>query len=97
LPVYHLGIRRAKRPEITGMGIVTESGYLSAEPGRGFVSSWLLTTDHKRIGVLYLFSILSFFLVGVVFGLLMRLELISTGPTIMEARTYNAFFRYSPV
>ncbi|MCC6502035.1 MAG: cbb3-type cytochrome c oxidase subunit I [Deltaproteobacteria bacterium] len=67
-------------------------GYLASEPGKGFIASWLLTTDHKRIGILYLFSILSFFLVGVVFGLLMRLELISRGPTIMEAHTYNAFF-----
>ena len=71
---------------------IREGSYLSGEPGKGWLSSWLLTTDHKRIGILYLFSILSFFSVGVVFGFLMRLELISSGPTIMEAATYNSFF-----
>ncbi len=53
---------------------------------------WLLSTDHKRIGILYLVTILSFFLVGVTFGVLMRLELISPGKTIMDPQTYNSFF-----
>jgi cytochrome c oxidase subunit 1 len=53
---------------------------------------WLLSTDHKRIGILYLVTILSFFLVGVTFGFLMRLELISPGKTIMDPQTYNSFF-----
>ncbi|MEW6701280.1 MAG: cytochrome c oxidase subunit I, partial [Bacteroidota bacterium] len=37
------------------------------------ILSWLLTTDHKRIGLMYLVSILIFFLVGVLIGVLMRL------------------------
>ncbi|MBI5103320.1 MAG: cytochrome c oxidase subunit I [Nitrospirae bacterium] len=54
--------------------------------------SWIFSTDHKRIGVLYLFSLLVFFSIGAAFGLLMRLELIAPGKTIVEAATYNAFF-----
>jgi cytochrome c oxidase subunit 1 len=56
------------------------------------LAGWLLTTDHKRIGILYLIAITAFFLTGVTFGFLMRLELISPGRTIMDAQTYNSFF-----
>lgn len=68
------------------------AGYLGGGGGPNGLSSWIFSTDHKRIGILYLVSILSFFAVGVSLGFLMRLELISHGPTIMEAATYNAFF-----
>ncbi|RJQ20589.1 MAG: cytochrome c oxidase subunit I [Nitrospiraceae bacterium] len=56
------------------------------------VLSWILSTDHKRIGLLYLTSIFGFFFVAVIFGVLMRLELIAPGRTIMSAQTYNAVF-----
>jgi len=54
--------------------------------------SWIFSTDHKRIGLLYFYSIFSFFLVGVLLGLLIRLELFAPGETIMKARTYNQVF-----
>jgi len=54
--------------------------------------SWLLTTDHKRIGIMYLISILSFFMVGLTFAFLMRLEMLTPGQTIVDAQTYNSFF-----
>jgi len=44
---------------------------------RHSISSWLLTTDHKRIGLLYLFSIIIFFAIAAVAAALMRLELIT--------------------
>lgn len=56
------------------------------------ILSWLLTTDHKRIGLMYGVTILFFFLVGVVLGVFMRLELIAPGKTLMEAQTYNSLF-----
>lgn len=56
------------------------------------ILSWLLTKDHKRIGLMYGMAIISFFLVGIIIGLLMRLELISPGHTIMDAQTYNQYF-----
>jgi cytochrome c oxidase subunit 1 len=54
--------------------------------------SWLFTLDHKRIGLMYLYAILSFFLIGAVLGVLMRLELIAPGETIMKPKTYNQVF-----
>jgi cytochrome c oxidase subunit 1 len=56
------------------------------------VLSWIFSTDHKRIGLLYLASTLSLFLAGVVLGFLIRLELIAPGPTIMGSQTYNSVF-----
>lgn len=59
--------------------------------GQG-IGAWIFSTDHKRIGILYLCSIITFFIVAMGFGLLMRLELIAPGKTIMQAQTYNAMF-----
>ncbi len=56
--------------------------------------SWLTTIDHKRIGLMYLASVLSFFLVGGIFALLIRIELFTPGQTIIDAATYNKFFTY---
>lgn len=56
------------------------------------IRSWLLTTDHKKIGLMYFAAILFFFLVGAIIGLLMRLELIAPGKTIMDPQTYNTLF-----
>ncbi|MBU1679646.1 MAG: cytochrome c oxidase subunit I [Bacteroidetes bacterium] len=56
------------------------------------LTSWLFSTDHKRIGLMYLVTISVFFCVGAIFGILIRLELMSPGETIMKAETYNSFF-----
>jgi len=56
------------------------------------LAGWLLSTDHKRIALLYLYSQLFFFLAGVVMGILMKLELIAPGQQIMSPSTYNALF-----
>lgn len=62
------------------------------ETKRKGLLSWLLTTDHKRIAILYLVSMLSFFLVGMTIGVFMRLEQLTMGPTMMKPTTYNALF-----
>jgi len=54
--------------------------------------SWLTTVDHKRIGLMYMWSVLFFFLVGGIFALLIRLELLTPKQTIMDADTYNRVF-----
>ncbi|AAS96292.1 cytochrome c oxidase subunit I [Nitratidesulfovibrio vulgaris] len=59
---------------------------------KGGIASWLFSTDHKRIGIMYLCGIMGFFLVGLLLGFLVRLELIAPGPTIMDAQTYNTVF-----
>ncbi len=56
------------------------------------IFAWIFSTDHKRIGIMYLMSMLTFFLVAVTIGVLMRLELISPGETIVGAQTYNELF-----
>jgi cytochrome c oxidase subunit 1 len=58
---------------------------------RGLVA-WLTTTDHKRIGLLYLWSAMIFFLVAGVMSLLMRAELAQPGLQLLERETYNQLF-----
>jgi len=69
-----------------------EPSYLEYKGKHTGILGWILSTDHKRIGILYLISLSIFFMVGVTFGFLMRLELIAPGSTIMDAQTYNSFF-----
>jgi len=56
------------------------------------IFGWIFSTDHKRIGILYLVTIISFFLVGMAIGVLMRLEMLNPENTIVTAQTYNTFF-----
>ena len=63
--------------------------YINAEYG---VRSWLLTTDHKRIALLYLLSITFMFFVGGFFALLIRLELLTPAGDLVQADTYNKLF-----
>ncbi len=67
------------------------TGFWQESPRPGILG-WLLTTDHKRIGILYLCCIISMFIVAAVLGLAIRLELIAPGETIMGPQTYNATF-----
>lgn len=70
----------------------TQPSYLEYQGKyKGFLG-WIFSTDHKRIGLLYLYGIMTFFLVGALLGVLMRVELIAPGKTIMTAQTYNATF-----
>src|SRR5512144_725341 len=69
-----------------------EISFYHAERTYPGIFGWLFTTDHKRIGLLYLISTLSFFFVGVCLGLAMRLELIHSGTHFFGAQTYNALF-----
>lgn len=54
--------------------------------------SWLLTTDHKRIALLYLGSVTIFFFVGGVAAALIRYNLIVPEGMIASADTYNRLF-----
>src|SRR6201987_1301264 len=56
------------------------------------VRSWLLTTDHKRIGLLYLFAILVFFTIASIAAALMRIELLYPTGGLMTSETYNKLF-----
>jgi cytochrome c oxidase subunit 1 len=63
--------------------------YLEREYG---VRSWLLTLDHKRIGLLYLLGVTFFFLLGGLFAVLVRLELLTPAGDLFQSETYNKLF-----
>jgi cytochrome c oxidase subunit 1 len=63
--------------------------YLNAEYG---IRSWLLTTDHKRIALLYLASITLMFVLGGLFATAIRLELLTPAGDLVESENYNKLF-----
>src|SRR5262249_37021191 len=84
--------RAERRP--SAMSTVASAGrarpdYLSDGYG---LKSWLLTRDHKRIALLYLFSITFFFVLGGIFALLIRLELLTPAGDLVSSQTYNKLF-----
>src|SRR3954449_10794478 len=70
----------ALRPEV----VLKE---LRPEP-RGW-TAWLTTTDHKKIGILYLFATFLFFCLGGIEALIMRLQLAQPNGTLVTPETYN--------
>src|SRR5580698_7983700 len=81
------GVRTGDRPR-------PAVNYLNASKG---IMSWMGTVDHKRIGVMYLVGVLTAFLMGGCFALLIRLSLLTPkhklfGTVIMTAETYNRVF-----
>ena len=56
---------------------------------KGRVASWVTTVDHKRIGILYLWTTLGFFAVGGFLALLMRTQLLTPNEGFMTKNSYN--------
>src|SRR5688572_13460991 len=54
--------------------------------------SWLLTTDHKRIGILFLLTITFFFFIGGAFAVMIRLDLVTPSGDLVQSDTYNKLF-----
>src|SRR5512140_2591399 len=73
----------------TAVQVAAKENYLNTEFG---IKSWLLTTDHKRIGLLYLIGVTFMFFVGGFFALLVRLELLTPAGDLVQADTYNKLF-----
>ena len=71
-----------------------ELSYLEDSGKRTGILSWVLSTDHKRVAVLYMVSMFSFFGVGVLLGFIMRLHLLQPGKVLpfLTADMYNAMF-----
>lgn len=61
------------------------TNYLTAK------TTWLFTVDHKRLGIMYLATILLFFLAGGLFAMAIRYELLTAEPTF-TAKEYNTIF-----
>jgi cytochrome c oxidase subunit I len=66
-----------------------EPSYLSCGTS---VRSWLCTLDHKRIALLYLFTITFFFMIGAAAAALMRWELVTPAGDLVTSDTYNRLF-----
>src|SRR5260370_14329901 len=60
--------------------------YLNATYG---IRSWLLTTDHKRIALLYLGSVTFFFFIGGLFATMIRIHLLTPTGALVTPETYN--------
>ncbi|HZM14693.1 MAG TPA: cytochrome c oxidase subunit I [Candidatus Krumholzibacteria bacterium] len=73
----------------TERAVLETEDYINADYN---IKSWLLTTDHKRIAVLYLISVTLFFLIGGLFAVLIRLELLTPQGDLMQSDTYNRVF-----
>src|SRR4029079_7946491 len=71
------------RPEIITHGLRTEP--------KGW-TSWFTTTDHKKIGILYLWPGAAFFVLGGVEALLIRLQLGAPENTLLTPERYNQLF-----
>jgi cytochrome c oxidase subunit 1 len=68
---------------------MNEKNYIN----NGFsLKSWLLTIDHKRIALLYLFSVTGFFIIGALGAFFIRLNLMSATGGFMTSETYNRLF-----
>src|SRR6059058_4846827 len=81
-----------QEPLTTREGVATtypEKNYLTSETT---ISSWLLTTDHKRIALLYMASITLFFFIGGAAATMMRLELLTPQGDLVTSATYNKLF-----
>src|SRR5262245_22051255 len=63
--------------------------YLNVNYG---IRSWLLSTDHKRIALLYLASITLMFFIGGAAAVMFRLELATPAGDLVQAETYNKLF-----
>jgi cytochrome c oxidase subunit I len=73
--------------------IAANPTYTRTEPAEPTgVWSWIATTDHKRIGILYLFTSLFFFLWGGVEAAIIRAQLMHPNGTLISAETYNQLF-----
>jgi len=54
--------------------------------------AWLLTHDHKRLALMYMWAVLFWFVLGMTLGLLVRTELMTPGKTLVGAEVYNTMF-----
>src|SRR5919108_4312823 len=69
--------------------VLPRVNYINVKYG---VASWLLTKDHKRIGILYMIVVAIAFLLGGIFAAAVRIELTTPQGDFVSADTYNRLF-----
>jgi len=74
------------------LAIRVEAPQAAVDWRRGRVTSWLTTTDHKRIGILYIATSLLFFGAGGIMALLMRAQLATPNEHVVSGDTYDQLF-----
>ena len=74
------------QPDDPASASTDTSSYLTARRG---LRSWLTTTDHKRIGIMYMVVVVTFFLTAVGFAVTFRLNLYSPGSRLLTHEAYN--------
>src|SRR5712691_9340355 len=57
-----------------------------------YIGEWLMTTDHKKIGIMYIVTAFFFFLVGGVEALLIRTQLAAPDGHVLSPEIYNQVF-----
>src|SRR5215212_6812085 len=83
----HGSMSTGSEPMVSGQ--LRRPDYLNA----GYtVRSWLLTTDHKRIAILYLLSVTFFFVIGGMAATIVRLDLMTPQGDLVRTETYNKLF-----
>jgi cytochrome c oxidase subunit 1 len=82
-------MKTATEIDIQTEGEMPRQHYLNTQIG---VKAWLLTADHKRIGILYLWTILVFFVIASVAAAMMRIELLTPQGDFVTSETYNKLF-----
>ena len=76
-----------------GSSTAASDNYLTHDRG---IRSWILTLDHKRVGVMFLVSVAICLGLGAFFALMIRTELTTPGPTIMTETTAKFVAKLSP-
>ena len=64
----------------------------AATAERGGIGAWLTTTDHKKLGAMYIATALVVFVIAITFAMLMRTQLIRPNMGFLSAETYNQVF-----
>src|SRR5207247_2592989 len=87
--LHQVAERRSEAMNVEQPAWFTREHYLNASFGW---RSWLLTTDHKRVALLYLVAVTFFFFLGGAFATMIRLELLTPAGDLFQAETYNKLF-----
>ncbi|MGE5340525.1 MAG: cytochrome c oxidase subunit I [Candidatus Omnitrophota bacterium] len=78
--------------EIEASQMVDKPDFYHAGSKTNGLFGWIFSTDHKRIGILYMYTMLTLFATAAVIGVLMRIQMLRPGMHFVAPQTYNAFF-----
>src|SRR4029077_13636071 len=79
---------RRMSPRARRVAVNSEAGY-PVTWKEACVASWLVTVDHKRIGILYIGASLFFFVLGGILAVLMRAQLATPGEKLLTKNSYD--------